>query len=60
MRKLAAEDRDFAAAQFIFMVMTIPRRRAIGYGTPMTAAELDAWAGNVVRLFLDGYRGLKR
>jgi AcrR family transcriptional regulator len=57
---LAAEARDFAAAQFIFMVMTIPRRRAIGYGTPMTAAELDAWAGNVVRLFLDGYRGLKR
>ena len=58
--KLAAEDREFAAAQFIFMVMTIPRRRAIGYGTPMTAAELDTWAGKVVRLFLDGYRGMKR
>jgi TetR/AcrR family transcriptional regulator, mexJK operon transcriptional repressor len=58
--KLAAEDREFAAAQFIFMVMTIPRRRAIGYGTPMTAAELDTWAGRVVRLFLDGYRGLRR
>jgi len=58
--KLAAEDREFAAAQFIFMVMTIPRRRAIGYGTPMTAAELDTWAGKVVRLFLDGYRGMRR
>jgi hypothetical protein len=42
------------------MVMTIPRRRAIGYGTPMTAAELDTWAGKVVRLFLDGYRGMRR
>ena len=40
--------------------MTIPRRRAIGYGTPMTAAELDTWAGKVVRLFLDGCRGMKR
>jgi TetR/AcrR family transcriptional repressor of mexJK operon len=58
--KLAAEDREFAAAQFIFMAMTIPRRRAIGYGTAMTAAELDTWAGKVVRLFLDGYRGMKR
>ena len=58
--RLGAEDREFAAAQFIFMVMTIPRRRAIGYGTPMTAAELDTWAGKVVRLFLDGYRGMKQ
>jgi TetR/AcrR family transcriptional regulator, mexJK operon transcriptional repressor len=57
--KLAAEDREFAAAQFIFMVMTIPRRRAIGYGTPMTVAELDTWTGKVVRLFLDGCRGMK-
>ena len=57
---LAPEDREFAATQFIFMVMTIPRRRAIGYGTPMTAAELDTWAGKVVRLFLDGYPGMKR
>ncbi len=58
--KAAAADREFAATQFIFMVMTIPRRRAIGYGTPMTAAELDTWAGQVVRLFLEGYRGMKR
>jgi TetR/AcrR family transcriptional repressor of mexJK operon len=58
--KLAAEDREFAASQFIFMIMTIPRRRAIGYGTPMTAAELDTWTGKVVRLFLDGSRGMRR
>jgi AcrR family transcriptional regulator len=58
--KVSAEEREFAAAQFIFMIMTIPRRRAIGYGSPMTAAELDTWAGRVVRLFLDGYRGMTR
>jgi hypothetical protein len=26
-------------------------------GKPMTAAELDAWATNVVNLFLNGCRG---
>jgi TetR/AcrR family transcriptional regulator, mexJK operon transcriptional repressor len=57
--KLSTENREFAAAQFIFMVGTVPQRLAIGYGTPMTPAELDAWAGKVVRLFLDGCRGLK-
>jgi hypothetical protein len=54
------ENREFAAAQFIFMVVTLPQRRAIGYGAPMTAAELDAWAGKVVHLFLNGCRGLSR
>ena len=48
----------FAAQQFIHMVATVPQRRAMGYGTPMSAAELEAWAIDVVRLFLDGYQGL--
>jgi AcrR family transcriptional regulator len=56
--KLADESREFAAAQFIFMVVTVPQRRAIGYGAPMTAVELDAWAAKVVDLFLNGCRGL--
>lgn len=56
---LTPEECEFAAAQFIFMVVTVPQRRALGYGVPMTAAELDAWAGRVVRLFLDGCRGMK-
>ena len=55
-----AENREFAAAQFIFMVVTVPRRRALGYGSPMTAQEVDAWTGKVVSLFLDGCRGMKR
>jgi TetR/AcrR family transcriptional regulator, mexJK operon transcriptional repressor len=56
--KITAEHRLFAAQQFIHMVATVPQRRAMGYGTPMTGAELDAWANNVVLLFLDGYQGL--
>jgi AcrR family transcriptional regulator len=56
--KLSEENREFAAAQFIFMVVALPQRRAMGFGTPMTAAELDVWAAKVVGLFLDGCRSL--
>jgi AcrR family transcriptional regulator len=56
--KLSAENREFAAAQFIFMVVALPQRRAMGFGTPMTQAELDIWAAKVVGLFLNGCRNL--
>jgi hypothetical protein len=55
--KLSADNRAFAAEQFIFMVVTLPQRRAMGYGKPMTAAELDVWADKAVGLFLNGCRG---
>jgi TetR/AcrR family transcriptional repressor of mexJK operon len=55
--KLSAENRAFAAEQFIFMVVTLPQRRAMGYGKPMTPAELDVWADKVVGLFLNGCPG---
>jgi TetR/AcrR family transcriptional regulator, mexJK operon transcriptional repressor len=55
--KLNAESRAFAAEQFIFMIVSRPQRRAMGYGVPMTAAELDAWADKSVALFLNGCRG---
>jgi len=48
--------REFATQQFLQMVIAIPRRRAMGFGTPMTAAELDAWASHVATLFLNGCR----
>ena len=54
---LSAEQRAFAAEQFIFMVVTLPQRRAMGYGTPMSAAELDMWAEKTVDLFLNGCWG---
>jgi hypothetical protein len=44
--------------QFIVMVVSQPQRRAMGYGAPMSPAELDAWADKSVSLFLDGCRGL--
>ncbi len=56
--KLSAEQRMFAAEQFIYMVVAVPQRRALGYGTPMTPPELEAWANNAVKLFLAGYEGL--
>jgi TetR/AcrR family transcriptional repressor of mexJK operon len=54
--RFSAADRAFAAQQFIFMVVTVPLRLAMGYGSPMTAADLEAWIDNTVLLFLDGCR----
>jgi TetR/AcrR family transcriptional repressor of mexJK operon len=45
-----------AAEQFLHLVVTLPRRRALGLGTPMTEAELDIWADDCVNLFLNGCR----
>ena len=56
--KPSAEQRLFAAEQFIFMVVSVPQRRAMGYGVPMTPAELDLWADKTVGLFLGGCQGL--
>jgi TetR/AcrR family transcriptional regulator, mexJK operon transcriptional repressor len=56
--RLTSELRTFAAEQFVDMVITLPQRRAAGLGDPMTAKELDAWADGVVRLFLNGCKGL--
>lgn len=55
--RMSDADRAFAAQQFIFMVVVLPQRRALGFGTPMSAAELETWADRVVTLFLDGCRG---
>jgi AcrR family transcriptional regulator len=55
---LSVEQSTFAAQQFVHMVVSVPQRRAMGLGEPMTSRELDAWADQVVNLFLDGCRGL--
>jgi AcrR family transcriptional regulator len=54
--ELRAVDPHFAAEQFILMVVTGPQRRALGFATPLTAAETAAWARDTVALFLDGCR----
>jgi TetR/AcrR family transcriptional regulator, mexJK operon transcriptional repressor len=58
--KLNVEDQAIAAQQFIYLVVAVPQRRATGFGVPMTAAELDAWAQKAVTLFLEGYKGLRK
>jgi TetR/AcrR family transcriptional regulator, mexJK operon transcriptional repressor len=54
--RIAIADTAFAAEQFIQMTVSLPQRRAMGLGTPMTESELDAWVQGTVRLFLDGCR----
>jgi TetR/AcrR family transcriptional repressor of mexJK operon len=44
------------AEQFLYLVLTVPQRRALGFGPPMTPGQLDRWARQSVRLFLDGCR----
>ncbi len=57
---LAMDNPTFAAEEFLHMIIALPQRRALGLGTPMTVAELDAWARDVVNLFLNGCRGWVR
>jgi TetR/AcrR family transcriptional regulator, mexJK operon transcriptional repressor len=54
--RIALEDPSFAARQFLFMVVAIPQRGAMGLGTPMSAAELREWPRQVATLFLEGCR----
>jgi AcrR family transcriptional regulator len=58
--QLSAADQVFVAQQFIYMVVTIPQRRAVGFGTPMSSRELDDWAEKVVTLFLEGFKSLRQ
>ena len=53
---IALRDPAFAARQFLYMTFTVPQRRALGLGAPMSAAELRDWPRDTVRLFLEGCR----
>jgi TetR/AcrR family transcriptional repressor of mexJK operon len=59
-KRLALNNPTFAAQQFLYMIIALPQRRAMGFGAPMASAEIDAWAGDVVNLFLNGCRGRLR
>ncbi len=54
--ELGPIDPRFAAEQFIMMVVSGPRRRALGLGAPLGPAELRRWIDHTVTLFLDGSR----
>ena len=49
-------DSQFAAEEFILMVVIGPQRRALGLGPPLRAPELGRWIADSVDLFLDGCR----
>ena len=55
-----APAREFAALQFLQLVVVVPQRRALGFDRPMGESELEAWADCSVRLFLNGCRGWRR
>ena len=58
--ELSAPVREFAALQFLQLVVVVPQRRALGFDRPLSAAELESWADWSARLFLDGCRGWRR
>jgi len=53
-KRLRIDDTRFAAQQFLQMVVTLPQRRAMGLGDPMSADELREWPHKVADLFLRG------
>jgi len=58
--RLRVDDTRFAAQQFLQMVVTLPQRRAMGLGEPMSARELREWPHKVADLFLRGCNALSR
>jgi len=58
--KLKLSNATFAAQQFLYMLITVPQRRAMGLGSAMTAKEIDAWVRDTVNLFLNGCRAWDR
>ena len=57
---IRAADAEFAAQQFLQMIVSLPQLRAIGLGAAMTPVELDSWARRTVGLFLRGFQKLSR
>jgi AcrR family transcriptional regulator len=56
-KRLNVDKPFFAAEQFMQMVVSLPLRRALGLGKPMTPNELKTWTRDTVQLFLNGCRG---
>jgi AcrR family transcriptional regulator len=49
---------NFAAEQFLQLIVSLPQMRALGLGTPMKPRELDAWVRRSVAIFLGGIANL--
>jgi AcrR family transcriptional regulator len=55
-RRIFIDDAEFAAEQFMQMIISIPQRLALGSDRRMTPQELALWAEKSVQLFLHGCR----
>ena len=54
--RILVRNTNFVATQFLFMIISVPQRRALGVGKPMSAAERGEWVRNTVNLLLNGCR----
>lgn len=54
--RFAIDNISFAAEQFLQLLVSLPQRRALGLGQPMTANELEDWASATVDFFLKACR----
>jgi AcrR family transcriptional regulator len=54
--RIAVKNATFVAMQFLYMIIAVPQRRAMGAGTPMNASERNEWIANSVHLLLNGCR----
>ena len=48
-------DAAFAAEQFLAMLVSVPQRRAMGFGAALKDGDIDRWANATVDLFLKGF-----
>jgi AcrR family transcriptional regulator len=55
-RRIELDDTEFAARQFLQMVIAVPQRRVMGLGTRMSKREIAEWPRKVTELFLNGCR----
>lgn len=53
--RLPPEEADFAAQQFLQMVMSLPQQAALGAAPKMSKEHHRLWVRRTVSLFLDGY-----
>ena len=54
---MAHDDAQFAAGQYIQMIISGPQRRALSYGEQMATADQAGWIHRTTRLFLAGCQG---
>ncbi len=56
--RLRAADADFAAQQYLQLLVSLPQLRAMGIGEPMDDEACRAWVDHSLQLLLQGLRGL--